>query len=104
LWAVSAKHLRGGIEKKFKLISRKIETLRTNLLEDVVLFGHDDQLKIGSTFLYHLYHLGVGFAHDRLSIDAHYLVTCEKIRKGIEIPISIDSKAFSIYYQWKVLL
>jgi hypothetical protein len=48
----------------------------TNLLEDVVLFGHHDQLEIGSTFLYHLHHLGVGFAHDRLAIDTHHLVTC----------------------------
>lgn len=45
------------------------------LLENVVLFRHYDQLQIGSTFLYHLHHLGVRFAHDRLSIDTHHLVT-----------------------------
>lgn len=45
------------------------------LLENVVLFGHHDQLEIGTALLYHLDHLGVGFAHDRLAIDAHHLVT-----------------------------
>jgi hypothetical protein len=30
-----------------------------------------------------LHHLGVGFAHDRLAIDNHHLVTCRG-RKKIE--------------------
>ena len=45
------------------------------LLQDIVLFGHHDQLEVGPTFLNHLHHLGIGFAHDRLSIDTHHLVT-----------------------------
>lgn len=45
------------------------------LLENIVLFRHHDQLEIGPALLYHLDHLGVGFAHDRLAIDAHHLVT-----------------------------
>lgn len=45
------------------------------LLENVILFGHHYQLEVRAAFLYHLDHLGVGFAHDRLSIDANHLVT-----------------------------
>lgn len=41
-----------------------------------MLLGHHDELEGRPALLDHLHHLGVGLAHDRLSVHAHHLVTC----------------------------
>jgi hypothetical protein len=69
--------LRFGSQRDFGVAKE-----RTQFLDAVRLMGRTskNKWKIHKIILHHL---GVGFAHDRLAIDNHHLVTCRG-RKKIE--------------------
>ena len=69
--------------------SVKKKVKRVHLLQDVVFFGHDEQVERRAAALDHLHHLGVALANHRLAVDADHLVA-----------FILDVVGFALMYLW----